>query len=93
MAKITIDGKEVVVEEGKTILDAARQHGIRIPTLCSHPPQWNFTRVLWTPELVRIPSRAWDSTRTPNTTRVSAVLPAFPTGVDPLTARGTKRFP
>jgi formate dehydrogenase major subunit len=37
MAKITIDGKEVIVEEGKTILDAARQHGIRIPTLCHHP--------------------------------------------------------
>jgi formate dehydrogenase major subunit len=37
MAKLTIDGKEVIVEEGKTILDACRQHGIRVPTLCHHP--------------------------------------------------------
>jgi formate dehydrogenase major subunit len=34
MVKVTIDGRESVVEEGTTILDAARRLGIRIPTLC-----------------------------------------------------------
>lgn len=32
--KITIDGKEIVVNQGATILDAAKQVGIDIPTLC-----------------------------------------------------------
>ena len=32
-----IDGKEHKVPLGTTILDAARQLGIRIPTLCHHP--------------------------------------------------------
>ena len=32
--KITIDQKAVEVAKGTTILDAARQHGIEIPTLC-----------------------------------------------------------
>ncbi len=31
---LTIDGREVAVEPGQTILDAARQLGIDIPTLC-----------------------------------------------------------
>ncbi len=30
----TIDGQSVTVEQGTTVLDAARQLGIRIPTLC-----------------------------------------------------------
>jgi len=34
---ITINGQEVKVPLGTTILDAARQVGIRIPTLCHHP--------------------------------------------------------
>jgi ferredoxin len=34
MIPITIDGREVALEEGKTILDGARQLGIDIPTLC-----------------------------------------------------------
>ncbi|MEW6263815.1 MAG: molybdopterin-dependent oxidoreductase [Thermodesulfobacteriota bacterium] len=34
---LKIDGKEVAAPEGSTILEAARQHGIRIPTLCHHP--------------------------------------------------------
>jgi len=33
---LTIDGKHVTVPKGKTILDAARSIGIRIPTLCYH---------------------------------------------------------
>lgn len=34
MVKLTIDGVEVSVEKGATILEATQQAGIRIPTLC-----------------------------------------------------------
>ena len=34
MIKLTIDGKEIEIEEGKTILEAARMVNIDIPTLC-----------------------------------------------------------
>jgi len=37
MVTITIDGKELQVEAGTTILNAARSAGIDIPTLCDHP--------------------------------------------------------
>lgn len=37
MITLTIDGAEVAVPEGTTILDAAQQMGIYIPHLCSHP--------------------------------------------------------
>ena len=33
---LVIDGKEVSVEEGKTLLDAAREHGGDVPTICYH---------------------------------------------------------
>ncbi len=36
MVTLTIDGREVEVPEGSTILEAAREAGIRIPTLCHH---------------------------------------------------------
>jgi NADH dehydrogenase/NADH:ubiquinone oxidoreductase subunit G len=36
-AKITIDGQEVFVKPEITILQAAQQNHIRIPTLCHHP--------------------------------------------------------
>ncbi len=36
MVNLTIDGKRVEVEPGTTILEAAEQLGIRIPTLCHH---------------------------------------------------------
>jgi len=36
MVKLTIDDKLIEAEEGSTILDAASQAGIRIPTLCYH---------------------------------------------------------
>jgi predicted molibdopterin-dependent oxidoreductase YjgC len=36
MITLTIDGKEIQTEEGKTILEAARENGITIPTLCWH---------------------------------------------------------
>ncbi|MBE3127317.1 MAG: (2Fe-2S)-binding protein, partial [Candidatus Atribacteria bacterium] len=35
--KITIDGQEVIVQEGKTILEIATEVGIKIPTLCAMP--------------------------------------------------------
>ena len=31
-----MDGKEITVEDGKTILDAARENGTDIPTICFH---------------------------------------------------------
>ena len=37
MVSVKIDGIEVEVEEGVTILDAARKIGVNIPTLCKHP--------------------------------------------------------
>jgi formate dehydrogenase alpha subunit len=36
MLKLTIDGKEVFARPDQTILEAARENGIRIPTLCYH---------------------------------------------------------
>ena len=45
--KLTIDGKEVLVDEDITILEAARQNGIKIPTLCHHAAlsNWGGCRV------------------------------------------------
>jgi len=37
MVNLTIDEKQVEVKEGTTVLNAARQAGIEIPTLCDHP--------------------------------------------------------
>ena len=37
MPTVTIDDVEVQVEEGQTILDAAKKAGIWIPTLCYNP--------------------------------------------------------
>jgi len=34
---LKIDGKEVKVPEGTSVLEAARQNGVHIPTLCHHP--------------------------------------------------------
>ncbi len=34
---LKIDGYNISVDEGTTVLDAARQINIRIPTLCNHP--------------------------------------------------------
>lgn len=37
LVSLTIDGQEVQVEAGSTILEAATQANIHIPTLCHHP--------------------------------------------------------
>ena len=34
--KLVLDGTPVEARTGQTILDVAREHGIRIPTLCYH---------------------------------------------------------
>jgi NADH dehydrogenase/NADH:ubiquinone oxidoreductase subunit G len=31
-----MDGKEITIEDGKTLLEAARENGINIPTICFH---------------------------------------------------------
>ncbi len=36
MVKLTIDGRTLEVENGETVLEAARENGISIPTLCYH---------------------------------------------------------
>lgn len=33
---LSINGQAISVEQGKTLLDAAREHGIDIPTICFH---------------------------------------------------------
>ncbi|HOV86966.1 MAG TPA: molybdopterin-dependent oxidoreductase, partial [Syntrophobacteraceae bacterium] len=35
--KLTINGREVEIEQGSTILQAAKKAGIYVPTLCYHP--------------------------------------------------------
>jgi NADH dehydrogenase/NADH:ubiquinone oxidoreductase subunit G len=37
MIQLTIDDKPIEVHEGRTILEACREHGVHIPTLCYHP--------------------------------------------------------
>ena len=39
MPKLTIDGQAVEARDGATILEAAQQLNIKIPTLCYHPDQ------------------------------------------------------
>ncbi len=39
MINLTIDGIKVSVPEGSTILQAAKEVGVKIPTLCYHPDQ------------------------------------------------------
>ena len=36
MITLTIDGQEIQAQEGRTLLNVAREHGIPIPTLCYH---------------------------------------------------------
>ena len=37
MIHLTVQGIDVEVAEGTTVLEAARKAGIKIPTLCYHP--------------------------------------------------------
>lgn len=37
MIQMTINGREIRVPEERTLLEACREHGIHIPTLCYHP--------------------------------------------------------
>src|SRR5215204_6218032 len=33
---LVMDGKELTIQDGKTLLEAARENGIDIPTICFH---------------------------------------------------------
>src|SRR5512146_2380087 len=33
---LVMDGKELTVEDGKTLLEAGRENGVDIPTICFH---------------------------------------------------------
>jgi NADP-reducing hydrogenase subunit HndD len=33
---LSIDGQEISIDQGKTLLEAARENGIDIPTICFH---------------------------------------------------------
>ena len=37
MIHLTINDQPIEVAEGRTLLEACREHGIRVPTLCYHP--------------------------------------------------------
>src|SRR4030042_6635285 len=37
LVRVNIDGQDVKVPMGTTLLDAAKRIGVRIPTLCHHP--------------------------------------------------------
>ena len=37
MIHLTINGRPIEVAEGRTILEACREHGVPVPTLCYHP--------------------------------------------------------
>ena len=37
MVTVTIDGKQIQANEGQTVIEAARAHGIEIPHFCWHP--------------------------------------------------------
>ncbi|GHV71089.1 ferredoxin [Spirochaetia bacterium] len=60
MVNITINGKAVEVEEGTTILNAAKKVNVKIPTLCYNPdlPPWAscgicIVRMAGSPRMVR----------------------------------------
>ena len=47
MVNVTIDGKQVQVPEGSTVLEAAKIAGINIPTLC-YLKAVSYTHLLFT---------------------------------------------
>jgi 2Fe-2S iron-sulfur cluster binding domain/NADH-ubiquinone oxidoreductase-F iron-sulfur binding region len=60
LVDVTIDGQTVRVPEGATLLDACRQLGIDIPTLCylANLTPVNVCRVSWVPQH-GVPSSRW----------------------------------
>jgi bidirectional [NiFe] hydrogenase diaphorase subunit len=59
MIKFTLDGNEYEVNEGTTILEVAREAGIKIPTLCHHEElsPYGACRLC----LVEVTKRGWPS--------------------------------
>ena len=47
MLKIEIDGKQVEVADGTTIIDAADQLGVAIPRFCYHKKWCRFGFSMW----------------------------------------------
>jgi len=37
MVNLTVDGQKIQIAQGATVLEAARQAGVDMPTLCLHP--------------------------------------------------------
>ncbi len=37
MIKLTVNGRSVELNDGSTLLDAAREAGVHVPTLCHYP--------------------------------------------------------
>ncbi|MFH1177072.1 MAG: 2Fe-2S iron-sulfur cluster-binding protein, partial [Acidobacteriota bacterium] len=58
MVSLTVDGKAVRVREGATVLEAARQAGVHVPTLCQHEAlePWGGCRLC----LVDVTKKSWD---------------------------------
>ncbi len=42
MVRLTIDGRSIDAEKGRTILEVAREVGVEIPSLCYHPGVESF---------------------------------------------------
>ncbi len=59
MIKFTLNGKEFEVPKGTTILDVARQEGIKIPTLCYHEEMSPYASCRLC--LVEVVKRGWPS--------------------------------
>jgi bidirectional [NiFe] hydrogenase diaphorase subunit len=59
MIKFTLNGRELEVNEGTTILEIARQEGVKIPTLCHHEEltPYGACRLC----LVEVTKRGWPS--------------------------------
>ena len=59
MVKITLNGKELEVKEGTTILEVAREQGVKIPTLCYHEEMSSYGACRLC--LVEVTKRGWPS--------------------------------
>jgi NADH dehydrogenase/NADH:ubiquinone oxidoreductase subunit G len=59
MVKITLNGNELEVEPGRTILEIAREQGIKIPTLCYHEEMSSYGACRLC--LVEVTRRGWPS--------------------------------
>jgi hypothetical protein len=47
MVRLTIDGKQIMVDAHMNILEAAKKLGIQIPTFCYLPAPWRWLMGWW----------------------------------------------